>query len=151
MLIPTGTAWVIGSRGGGWSGWPGQAGLSDAAAGRKGNWNQRGFRAGGWGAEAPGPGVEPASLKDTGFGAKDRAGPLLSEAPGGVLRPPEAGWRESLRFIVIIPFHRQFSSPQSCYRQWSGDLKQPIGPQSLSCTTLRAPEPHTDAHTKAPH
>lgn len=108
-------------------------------------------RAGGWGAEDPGPGIEPASLKDIGFGAKDPTSPLLSEAPRGVHRPPEAGWWESLRFIVIIPSHGQFSSsPQSCYSQWPGDLMQPIGPQSLSCTTLRAPEPHTDAHTRAP-
>lgn len=36
VLIPRAAAWVICSLGRGWSGWPGQAGLRDAAAGWKG-------------------------------------------------------------------------------------------------------------------
>lgn len=117
----------------------------------KGGLELEGLPGRGLGREDLGPGVEPASLKVIGFGAKDPTSPLLSEAPRGVHRPPEAVWLESLHFIVIIPFYGQFSSSlQSCYSQWSGDLMQPIGPQSLSCTTLNAPETHTDAHTRAP-
>lgn len=57
-LIPRGTAWVICSLGRGWSGWQGQVGLRDAAAGWKGELESGGL---------PGQGAGEQKTRDLGW------------------------------------------------------------------------------------